>query len=118
MFGGMLYFKYLHHPLTGYHAKTFIETPLPLLTVVLLPDGGAEHPDGRPRRDGHADLLRVAVEDDLPARRDPPKFSRDSTGFRRPGIGLIEVIHPCAVKTDIQTALADRGWTRYDLFTG
>jgi hypothetical protein len=33
MFAGMLYFKYLHHPLTGGKVKTFIETPLPLLAV-------------------------------------------------------------------------------------
>lgn len=35
MFGLMLYYKYLHHVVTGYEPKTFIETPLPLLTVVL-----------------------------------------------------------------------------------
>ncbi|WP_422931006.1 glycosyltransferase [Singulisphaera sp. PoT] len=33
MFALMLYYKFLHHPLTGYGAKTFIETPLPLLAV-------------------------------------------------------------------------------------
>lgn len=35
MFGLMLYFKYLHQLITGNAPKTFIETPLPLLTVVL-----------------------------------------------------------------------------------
>ncbi|AGA29831.1 glycosyltransferase family 2 protein [Singulisphaera acidiphila] len=33
MFGGMLYFKYLHAHLTGDQPKSFIETPLPLLVV-------------------------------------------------------------------------------------
>ncbi|SIN96527.1 Glycosyltransferase involved in cell wall bisynthesis [Singulisphaera sp. GP187] len=33
MFGGMLYYKYFHTALTGDKAKTFIETPLPLLVV-------------------------------------------------------------------------------------
>ncbi|MFM7591037.1 MAG: glycosyltransferase family 2 protein, partial [Isosphaeraceae bacterium] len=33
-FGLMLYYKFVHEPLTGYPAKTFIETPLPLLTVM------------------------------------------------------------------------------------
>jgi glycosyltransferase involved in cell wall biosynthesis len=32
-FAGMIYYKYLHRPLTGYEPKTFIETPLPLLVV-------------------------------------------------------------------------------------
>src|SRR5262245_51166428 len=32
-FAGMLYFKYLHHWLTGEPKKTFIETPLPLLAI-------------------------------------------------------------------------------------
>ncbi|HMB07586.1 MAG TPA: glycosyltransferase family 2 protein [Isosphaeraceae bacterium] len=32
-FGAMLYFKYLHHPLTGYTKKDFVETPLPLLAI-------------------------------------------------------------------------------------
>jgi glycosyltransferase involved in cell wall biosynthesis len=35
MFGLMLYFKYFHHALTGRGNKTFIETPLPLVTVIL-----------------------------------------------------------------------------------
>ena len=30
----MLYYKYIHHGLTGFDPKTFIETPLPLLAVV------------------------------------------------------------------------------------
>ncbi len=34
-FGAMLYFKYAHHALTGGENKTFIETPLPSLTVIL-----------------------------------------------------------------------------------
>jgi glycosyltransferase involved in cell wall biosynthesis len=34
-FGAMLYFKYLHNALTGGTNKTFIETPLPSLTVIL-----------------------------------------------------------------------------------
>ena len=33
-FGMMLYYKFMHHPLTGFPAKTFIETPMPLLTVM------------------------------------------------------------------------------------
>ncbi len=32
-FGLMLYYKFLHHPLTGMAKKDFVETPLPLLTV-------------------------------------------------------------------------------------
>jgi glycosyltransferase involved in cell wall biosynthesis len=32
-FGMMLYYKFLHKPLTGFPPKTFIETPMPLLTV-------------------------------------------------------------------------------------
>ena len=35
MFGLMLYYKFLHHWLTGVENKDFVETPLPLLTVVL-----------------------------------------------------------------------------------
>ena len=35
MFGLMIYYKFLHHPLTGYVKKDFVETPLPLLTVIL-----------------------------------------------------------------------------------
>jgi hypothetical protein len=35
MFGLMLYYKFLHHPLTGLPKKDFVETPLPLLTVIL-----------------------------------------------------------------------------------
>jgi glycosyltransferase involved in cell wall biosynthesis len=34
MFFLMLYYKYLHHSLTGNPPKTFVETPLPLLAVV------------------------------------------------------------------------------------
>ena len=34
-FGLMLYFKYLHHWVTGDRPKDFVETPLPLLTVML-----------------------------------------------------------------------------------
>jgi glycosyltransferase involved in cell wall biosynthesis len=34
MFGAMLYYKFLHHPLTGYPNKPFVETPLPLLVVL------------------------------------------------------------------------------------
>jgi len=33
-FALMLYFKYLHHLITGWHDKSFVETPLPLLTVM------------------------------------------------------------------------------------
>ncbi len=33
-FALMLYFKFLHDPLTGLGAKSFIETPLPLVTVM------------------------------------------------------------------------------------
>lgn len=32
-FGLMLYYKFLHEPLTGYPKKDFVETPLPLLAV-------------------------------------------------------------------------------------
>jgi len=32
-FGGMLYYKFLHHAATGYPSKDFVTTPLPLLTV-------------------------------------------------------------------------------------
>ena len=35
MFSLMLYYKYFHHILTGYPNKPFVETPLPLLTVIL-----------------------------------------------------------------------------------
>ena len=35
MFGLMLYYKFLHHPFTGWPKKDFVETPLPLLTVIL-----------------------------------------------------------------------------------
>jgi glycosyltransferase involved in cell wall biosynthesis len=35
MFGAMLYFKYLHLWLTGWPNKPFVETPLPLITVIL-----------------------------------------------------------------------------------
>jgi glycosyltransferase involved in cell wall biosynthesis len=38
-FAGMLYFKYLHHPLTGYNVKSFVETPLPLLAVMFFLGG-------------------------------------------------------------------------------
>ncbi|MFM7131711.1 MAG: glycosyltransferase family 2 protein [bacterium] len=38
-FGLMLYYKFVHEPLTGYPAKTFIETPLPLLTVMFFLTG-------------------------------------------------------------------------------
>ena len=34
MFGAMLYYKFLHRPLTGYPNKPFVETPLPLLVVL------------------------------------------------------------------------------------
>jgi len=33
MFAGMLYFKFLHHPITNHPPKDFVETPLPLLAV-------------------------------------------------------------------------------------
>jgi len=33
-FAMMLYYKFLHHPLTGLDAKSFVETPLPLLAVM------------------------------------------------------------------------------------
>jgi len=39
MFGLMLYYKFLHEPLTGYPPKTFIETPLPLLSVMFFLTG-------------------------------------------------------------------------------
>jgi glycosyltransferase involved in cell wall biosynthesis len=32
-FGAMLYYKFLHHPLTGHPKKDFVETPLPLLAI-------------------------------------------------------------------------------------
>lgn len=35
MFGMMLYFKYFHQYVSGNRNKTFVETPLPLLTVIL-----------------------------------------------------------------------------------
>ena len=35
MFGLMLYFKFLHHMITGLANKDFVTTPLPLLTVIL-----------------------------------------------------------------------------------
>ncbi len=35
MFGFMLYFKYFHHLVSGNPNKPFVETPLPLLTVIL-----------------------------------------------------------------------------------
>jgi len=35
VFGTMLYLKYGHHALTGYPNKPFVETPLPLVTVIL-----------------------------------------------------------------------------------
>jgi dolichol-phosphate mannosyltransferase len=38
-FALMLYYKFLHEPLTGYPEKTFIETPLPLLTVMFFLTG-------------------------------------------------------------------------------
>src|SRR3954468_7828959 len=38
-FGAMLYFKFLHHPLTGYDPKPFVETPLPLLAVMFFLGG-------------------------------------------------------------------------------
>lgn len=38
-FGLMLYYKFLHEPLTGFPQKTFIETPLPLLTVMFFLTG-------------------------------------------------------------------------------
>jgi glycosyltransferase involved in cell wall biosynthesis len=34
-FGLMLYYKFLHHALTGFPKKDFVETPLPSLTVIL-----------------------------------------------------------------------------------
>lgn len=38
-FGMMLYYKFFHEPLTGYPPKTFIETPLPLLSVMFFLTG-------------------------------------------------------------------------------
>ena len=38
-FALMLYYKFLHAPLWGYPEKTFIETPLPLLTVMFFLTG-------------------------------------------------------------------------------
>ena len=38
-FGLMLYFKYLHLPVTGWPNKSFVETPLPLLTVMFFLGG-------------------------------------------------------------------------------
>jgi glycosyltransferase involved in cell wall biosynthesis len=38
-FAGMLYFKYLHGPLTGDHPKTFVDTPLPLLATMFFLGG-------------------------------------------------------------------------------
>lgn len=38
-FGLMLYYKFLHKPLTGYGPKTFIETPLPLVSVMFFLTG-------------------------------------------------------------------------------
>lgn len=38
-FALMLYYKFLHEPLTGFPEKTFIETPLPLLTVMFFLTG-------------------------------------------------------------------------------
>ncbi len=38
-FALMLYYKYLHHWLTGYPAKDFVQTPLPLLTVMFFLGG-------------------------------------------------------------------------------
>jgi glycosyltransferase involved in cell wall biosynthesis len=35
MFSAMLYYKYFHLLMTGYPNKPFVETPLPLLTVIL-----------------------------------------------------------------------------------
>ena len=81
MFGLMLYFKYLHHPLTGYHLQDVHRDPPAPADRGALPHGGAEHPDGRPGRDGDADLLRVAVEDHLPARRGPPGPGRHRRGW-------------------------------------
>jgi glycosyltransferase involved in cell wall biosynthesis len=38
-FAGMLYFKYLHHSLTGNEPKSFVATPLPLLAVMFFLGG-------------------------------------------------------------------------------
>jgi glycosyltransferase involved in cell wall biosynthesis len=38
-FGMMLYFKYLHDPLTGHGSKSFIETPMPFLAVMFFLGG-------------------------------------------------------------------------------
>jgi dolichol-phosphate mannosyltransferase len=38
-FAGMLYYKYLHEPLTGNHPKSFVDTPLPLLATMFFLGG-------------------------------------------------------------------------------
>jgi len=38
-FAGMLYFKFLHHPLTGLEPKSFVQTPLPMLVVMFFLGG-------------------------------------------------------------------------------
>jgi hypothetical protein len=38
-FGAMLYYKFLHHALTGLPKKDFVETPLPSLVVLLFMSG-------------------------------------------------------------------------------
>lgn len=39
MFGLMVYYKFVHEPLTGYPPKSFVETPLPLLSVMFFLTG-------------------------------------------------------------------------------
>ena len=67
----MLGFKYLYHP-----PKSFVETPLPMLSVMFFLAGVQSVLMGLARGDGDANLLRIAAQNDLSPRRNQAKFAR------------------------------------------
>ena len=75
-FAAMLYYKF-RPLLTGAPKKDFVETPLPLLVVQFFLTGVISILLGVRRRHGDANVLRIAVEDDLPARHNPPDPGTD-----------------------------------------
>ena len=79
-FIAMLYFKWIFPwPSLWWDPslpnKTFVETPLPSSDGHVLSGRRHEHPAGHPVRADHADLLRVAGQDDIPPPRSAARNS-------------------------------------------
>ena len=85
-FALMLFYKFAYAMGLPAHQKDFVETPLPQVAITFFLAGVQFDRHRGRRRDGDADLLRVAGQADVPARRGPGgRADQRSVGL---GLGL------------------------------